>query len=76
MKVGELVWFHCDAEQYETRLGLCVGVHDNEADATIPAYKDNPREVAEVLYKGAIHTAWYSNLIVYHHASGIVNESR
>jgi len=62
MKIGELVWFHCDAEQYASRLGLLVGVHDNEADATIPAYRDNPRKVAEVLYRGAIHTDWHAKL--------------
>ncbi len=65
MKVGDMVMFPCDTEQYEPRLGLLIGYHDNPADVADTAYAKNlkkngrpPRQVADILYKGKMMTCW------------------
>ena len=69
MKIGEMVWFPCDFEGYEMVCGLLVGMHDNPSDVEartfkhVPEYcKDRPRQVADILYKGKMCTAWAHSL--------------
>ena len=74
MKVGDLVMFPCDFEEYHIRCGLLFKIRDNPADAKdwemkikyggdVPAYcKNGPRQIADVLYKGQMTTAWLRSL--------------
>ena len=59
MEVGDLVWFPCDTEKYEPRMGILIGFHDNPADLGDSVFARNqrargrpPRQVADILYIG------------------------
>ncbi len=65
MKVGDLVWFPCEAERYQPRLGIWMGNHDNRTDIGDSAFAHRlknqgrrPRQVADILYKGKMVTCW------------------
>ena len=61
MKVGDIISFPCEAARYERRIGLLIEVHDNPADSSMEYYKNNPRQVGKILYRGQIHTSWLSH---------------
>ncbi len=64
MKNGDLVWFPCDAERYQRRVGIFLGCHDNRADVDPrnPSPITPPRQVAEVLYQGKLMTCWAAHI--------------
>ena len=69
MKIGDMIWFPCDFEGYEMVRGLLIGVHDNPSDVEartfkhVPAYcAEAPRQIADILYKGKMCTAWAHSL--------------
>ena len=68
---GELVWFPCDTEDYETRIGLLIQIRDNPADIGKAHYpSQTPRKIVDVLYKEKNYSAWF------HSISRVLNESR
>jgi hypothetical protein len=65
MKIGDLVWFPCDTERYQHRLGVWMGNHDNPADVSDSPFAKElkrtgraPRQVADILYKGKMTSCW------------------
>ena len=64
MKNGDLVWFPCDAERYQHRIGIFLGCHDNKADIRPgnPNPVTPPRQVADILYKGKLTTCWAAHV--------------
>jgi hypothetical protein len=74
IKVGDLVLFHCEFENYKLKIGLLLDIRKNPTDvATINFAKkhgaqlsqhliNGPREVADILYKGQVCTAWLHNM--------------
>ncbi len=69
MNVGDLVWFPCDAERYQHRVGIWMGNHDNKADVKDPVLSkalirtgQKPRQVADILYKGKLMTCWAAHV--------------
>lgn len=59
---GELVMFPCESENYQLRMGVLAGTHDNPTDATMRFYKDNPRQVADILYGNKMVTCWFHSV--------------
>lgn len=69
MKIGDLVWFPCDSERYQRRVGILLSFHDNKADVCDPVYRESrkavglpPRQVADILYKGKLITCWAAHV--------------
>lgn len=65
MNVGDLVWFPCDMERYQKRIGVLVEIRDNPADLTNVFMKRNerpPRKIADILYKGKMTVCWVAHL--------------
>ena len=69
MEVGDLVWFPCDRERYQPRVGIWLGNHDNPADVGNSPYAKKlaesgrpPRQVADILYNGKHMTCWATHL--------------
>jgi hypothetical protein len=61
---GDLVWFPCEAERYQNRVGIFLGCHDNKADVDPrTTYRITPpRQVADILYKGKLMTCWAAHV--------------
>jgi hypothetical protein len=69
MEIGDLVWFPCDIERYQPRVGVLLGFHDNKADVSDPTFSLHrkkagmkPRQVADVLYRGKLVICWAANV--------------
>ena len=65
MKVGDLVWFPCDSERYQKRIGILVKIRDNPADLTNAFMKRSgqpPRQIADIMYRGKMTGCWAAHL--------------
>ena len=74
MKIGDVVLFPCDFENYSMKTGLLMGVRDNPSDvrqiemakhhlSCVPVYcEDGPRQVADIFYNGKFTTCWKHNI--------------
>ena len=74
MKIGDVVLFPCDFENYSMKAGLLIGVRDNPSDVRqiegkksfgswVPDYcKKGPRQIADIFYNGKVTTCWKHNV--------------
>ena len=84
MKIGDLVWFACDTERYQQRMGVYLGKHDNLADTSDTVFakslnragRSRPRQVADILYQGKHVRCWYHHVHAVNRTTEVINENR